>query len=133
MSLSPNEKTALLAGKELLDRLGFLVEEMGEREVAVRGVPTYLSLAAASSAVTELAASMAGGKEDATFEQREWLYHSVACRAAIKAGHRCPPEEMVSLTQKILWGDVPKYCPHGRPVYFSMTRNEIEKRFGRIV
>ncbi len=133
VSLSADEKTALLENTEILDKLGFMIEEMGEREVTVRGVPTYLKYEGIETSVTELAVSMAQGRENTSFEAREWLYHSMACRAAIKAGHKCPREEMVELTEKILCGDVPKYCPHGRPVYFKMTKNEIEKKFGRIV
>lgn len=133
VSLSRDEKESLTENENVLLKLGFVVESIGEREIVVRGIPTYLKESAAEDAVTEIAAEMASGKEDITFEAREWLYHSMACRAAIKAGHKCPEKEMISLTAKILCGDVPKYCPHGRPVYFRMTKSEIEKKFGRIV
>ena len=87
----------------------------------------------AADAVTEIANGLLENSESLTFEAREWLMHSSACRAAIKAGHKASRTEMVSLAEQILCGDVPKYCPHGRPVYITMSKNEIEKRFGRIV
>ena len=84
------------------------------------------------SAVMEIAEQLVDSREDLTFEAKEWLLHSVACRAAIKAGHRASKEEMISLTSKILCGSVPKYCPHGRPVYMMLSKTEIEKTFGRL-
>ena len=133
VSLSPDEKQAILDNTEALEKLGFSVSELGEREVAVREIPTYLKNSAAADAVTEIANGLLENSESLTFEAREWLMHSSACRAAIKAGHKASRTEMVSLAEQILCGDVPKYCPHGRPVYITMSKNEIEKRFGRIV
>ena len=133
VSLMPDEKQAVLDNSEILDRLGFSVSELGEREVAVREIPTYLSLKGAADAVTEIADALTEDRESVTFEAREWLMHSSACRAAIKAGHVAPQAEMVALAEKILCGSIPKFCPHGRPVYFTVTKDEIEKRFGRTV
>lgn len=132
VSLSLDEKSALMNNTEALDQLGFSVSEIGEREVAVREIPTYLKTGSAADAVTEIAVSLSENREELTFEAREWLMHSTACRAAIKAGHIASSAEMVALAEKILCGDIPKYCPHGRPVYFTLDRKEIEKRFGRI-
>ena len=133
VSLSPDEKQAILDNTDALEKLGFSVSELGEREVAVREIPTYLSNSAAADAVTEIANGLLDNSESLTFEAREWLMHSSACRAAIKAGHKASRTEMVSLAEQILCGSVPKFCPHGRPVYITMSKNEIEKRFGRIV
>ena len=133
VSLSPDEKQALLDNTEALEKLGFSVSELGEREVAVREIPTYLKNSAAADAVTEIANGLIENSESLTFEAREWLMHSSACRAAIKAGHKASQTEMVALAEQILCGNVPKFCPHGRPVYITVSKNEIEKRFGRIV
>ncbi|MEG1651747.1 MAG: hypothetical protein RR287_08045, partial [Oscillospiraceae bacterium] len=63
---------------------------------------------------------------------REWLLHSSACRAAIKAGHKSSRLELIKLADDIISSRVPKFCPHGRPVYITLTKKEIEKQFGRI-
>ena len=83
--------------------------------------------------IKEIANGLIENSESLTFEAREWLMHSSACRAAIKAGHKASQTEMVALAEQILCGNVPKFCPHGRPVYITVSKNEIEKRFGRIV
>ena len=64
-------------------------------------------------------------------EKLEWLYHSTACRAAIKAGDNISHLEMEDLVKKVLSDDEVRYCPHGRPVLFSMSEYEIKKLFGR--
>jgi DNA mismatch repair protein MutL len=133
ISMTPDEKQAVLDNSEIMEKLGFSVSELGEREVAVREIPTYLGTNGVADAVLEIANSLLENRESVTFEAREWLMHSSACRAAIKAGHVAPHQEMVALAEKILCGSIPKFCPHGRPVYFTMTKSEIEKRFGRIV
>ncbi len=132
VSLSLEEKQALVDSSEALEKLGFSLTEIGEREVAVREIPTYLKIGSAADAVTEIAVSLLDNREDLTFEAKEWLMHSSACRAAIKAGHKASSAEMISLTESIICGDIPKFCPHGRPVYFTVPKKEIEKRFGRI-
>ena len=56
-----------------------------------------------------------------------------ALRAAIKAGDHTSPQELMALAEKILSGEVPPFCPHGRPCVLKLTRKELEKQFGRIV
>ena len=71
-------------------------------------------------------------KRDVTTEHLDWIYHNIACRAAIKAGDRSDPEEMLSLIRQLYENPEVRYCPHGRPVFVSMTKYEIEKKFGRV-
>ena len=70
---------------------------------------------------------------DALNEHTEWVLHSISCRAAIKAGDKSSPQELMALAEKILSGEVPPFCPHGRPCVLKLTRKELEKQFGRIV
>ena len=81
----------------------------------------------------ELADHLQNGARDALREKTEWVLHSIACRAAVKAGDRNTTQEMVALAQKILDGSVPPFCPHGRPCVLKITRKELEKQFGRLV
>ena len=133
VSLSSEETDALLSNQEILNHLGFAIDSFGSREVIVRETPTYLNAKGVVEAMTEIADQLANNKNDITFEAKEWLTHSVACRAAIKAGHHASREELISLTEQILNGVIPKFCPHGRPVYTTISKSEIEKMFGRIV
>lgn len=131
VSLSGEEKTATLENLPVLEKLGFVVGDFGEKEVAVREIPTYLNLSGVKDAVVQMASQLALSSNELTNDQREWLLHSSACRAAIKAGHRTSAAELIRLAEAILREGVPKFCPHGRPVYITLHQKEIEKQFGR--
>ncbi len=129
--VSLEEQQAALENAQCLEKIGFVAEDFGEGELAVREAPTYLALGGVRDAVTEIVRRLAEGSQDMTTGSREWLLHSCACRAAIKAGHRSSDEELIALVNDILTSKIPKYCPHGRPVYITLTKKEIEKQFGR--
>ena len=80
-----------------------------------------------------VAAKLIDGGRDALREKTEWVLHSIACRAAIKAGDHTNAAEMLALAQHIMDGTVPPFCPHGRPCVLKITRKELEKQFGRLV
>ena len=87
----------------------------------------------AESLLVEIANKLLKGGHDALNEHTEWVLHSISCRAAIKAGDKSSPQELLALAEKILSGEVPPFCPHGRPCVLKLTRKELEKQFGRIV
>ena len=133
VELTAAEKQGLLQNEDLLRDAGVEVEDFGGNTVLVRGVPADVAVENAEDMIVELAAKLAGGSKDALTERTEWVLHSIACRAAIKAGDRNGPEQLLHLAEQILSGEVPPFCPHGRPVVLKLTRKELEKRFGRIV
>lgn len=71
-------------------------------------------------------------KNELISEKLDWIFHSSACRAAIKAGDKTNPYELEKFTEKLLSDDSVRYCPHGRPVLAELTKRELEKFFGRI-
>ena len=62
----------------------------------------------------------------------DWIYHNIACRAAIKAGNRNSTEELIALATRLEENPSVKYCPHGRPISIVMRKKDLEKQFGRI-
>lgn len=133
VNLSAEEKQALLAHQELLQNSGVEVEDYGGFTVVVRAVPADVPVDDVGDMVLELANHLLNGGRDALREKTEWVLHSIACRAAIKAGDRTTTDEMLALAQKIMDGSVPPFCPHGRPCVLKLTRKELEKQFGRLV
>ena len=133
IELSAAEKQGVLQNEALLRDAGVEVEDFGGNTVLLRGVPADVAVENAEDMLVELAAKLAQGSKDALTERTEWVLHSIACRAAIKAGDRSSPEQLLHLAGQILSGEVPPFCPHGRPVVLKLTRKELEKRFGRIV
>ena len=133
VELSAEEKTALLANLDLLESAGLEVNDFGGSSVCLRSVPADVEQGSAEDLLVELAAKLAHGSRDALNERTEWVLHSISCRAAIKAGDHTSPQELMALAEKILSGEVPPFCPHGRPCVLKLTRKELEKQFGRIV
>ena len=133
VELTAEEKQALLDQRVLLQAAGLDVDDFGGSTVLVREVPSDVEPEDVEDLVVELADKLAKGSRDALSEKTEWVLHSIACRAAIKAGDHTSPQEMLALAQQILSGEVPPFCPHGRPCVLKLTRKELEKQFGRIV
>lgn len=133
VSVSREEQTALLESVDELKQAGFTVEDFGGQCVLVRTVPLILSGVDIDATLREIAAGFVGGNREVQSSKLDWIYHSSACRAAIKAGDISRPEEWLDLAKKVLLDDTIRYCPHGRPVCVEMTRRELEKQFGRIV
>lgn len=132
VSLSAEEKQALLENEALLENVGLEIGDFGGGTVVVRAVPCDVAPDHIEDMVTEVAAKLAGGSRDALSEKTEWVLHSISCRAAMKAGDHTSAEQLIVLAEKILSGSVPPFCPHGRPCVLKLTRRELEKQFGRI-
>ena len=133
VELSAEEKMALLNNLPLLESAGLEMDDFGGNSVFLRSVPADVEQSNAEDLLVELAAKLARGSRDALNEKTEWVLHSISCRAAIKAGDKTSPQELMALAEKILSGEVPPFCPHGRPCVLKLTRKELEKQFGRIV
>ena len=133
VNLTAAEKQAVLQNLDLLTDAGIEAEDFGGATVVVRAVPADVPVDDVEDMLVELAAKLADGGRDALREKTEWVLHSIACRAAIKAGDRTNAAEMLALAQHIMDGTVPPFCPHGRPCVLKITRKELEKQFGRLV
>ena len=133
IDLSAEEKQALLDNVPLLENAGLEIADFGGNTVVLRAVPADVEPQNAESLLIEIANKLLKGGHDALNEHTEWVLHSISCRAAIKAGDKSSPQELLALAEKILSGEVPPFCPHGRPCVLKLTRKELEKQFGRIV
>lgn len=122
----------LCANLPELTALGFELEPLGEEAFMIRAVPSQLDPADAQSAVEEICEQLRrGGTMDAR-TVRDEILKTVACKAAIKAGWKTEPEELLRLAEAVCAGEI-KYCPHGRPVAVTLTRKELDKQFKRII
>ena len=131
VTLSAKDYDAVLNNLEVFRKSGYCVDDFGEGTVRVTECPTELSDGDVAEIVAEIADKLAKNSSDPEPEKLDWLYHSTACRAAIKAGDRISLLEMEDLVKKVFADDEVRYCPHGRPVMFSMSEYEIKKLFGR--
>ncbi len=129
--LPKQEYNVIVDNLDTLNNNGFEIDDFGNSSVVVRAVPTTLIGEDIESLVSEIAESLKkSGKVQV--EICENLYHTVACKAAIKSGTKISTTEMLELSKKVLHSKEIMYCPHGRPVAFEIKRKELEKMFGRI-
>lgn len=131
VTLAKNEYSAVLNSLDACAGAGFEIEDFGSGTVLVRSAPMVLGGSGVAEAVMEIAGYLAANKTDLTTEKVDWLYHNIACRAAVKAGDPASPRELLDLVHRVEKEDV-RYCPHGRPVFFLLPRKALEKKFGRI-
>lgn len=132
VTLEKEEYSALLEHQKLLDEAGFEVDDFGAGTVLVRSAPLSLDGTDIASAMIEIAGYLRLQKSDLHTEHLDWLYHNIACRAAVKAGNHSEPQELIDLARKLEENPEIRYCPHGRPVSIAIRKKEIEKQFGRV-
>ena len=129
--LSPEECANLLANQTLLEELGFDVEEFGENTLLLRQVPMDLAPEQAAETLEQIAADLLNGRREKASNVRDEVLHTVACKAAIKAGWQTSEQELKILIQQVLSRDDLKHCPHGRPICITLSKKQLEKQFKR--
>ena len=130
--LSPAAAGELLGNTGLLEELGFEIEEFGENTVLARQIPMDLSEEAAAEALETLADDLLSGRRESRDTVRDTLLHTVACKAAIKAGWVSDERELLAIAKAVMEREDLKYCPHGRPICVSLSKKMLEKQFKRI-
>ncbi|HEY1786453.1 MAG TPA: DNA mismatch repair endonuclease MutL [Pirellulales bacterium] len=142
VDLGPAEAAACLGARDVLARLGVIVEPFGGDTVLVSSYPAMLAnlnLAEILRAMVDrLLVGDSGGGDDhghgAELTRRDVLdelLHMISCKAAIKAGDRLTPEEIAALLQQRHLARDTHHCPHGRPTALVFTREELDRQFKR--
>jgi len=131
LRLSPSAAGELLENRALLASLGFEVEEFGENTLLVRQIPMDLLPEDAGETLEAIASDLLDGKRDSADTVRDELLHTVACKAAIKAGWKTDDKELLALTKQVMSREKLKYCPHGRPICVTLSKKQLEKQFKR--
>ena len=131
LSFPPANAAALLEEQALLEELGFVLEEFGENTLLVRQIPMDLLPRQTSDALETLAADLLAGRRESPATLRDELLHTVACKAAIKAGWVNDPAELEALVRQVMTRPELKHCPHGRPICITLSKKQLEKQFKR--
>ncbi len=131
VQLSAEEKDAMLQSQTTLQESGLEIEDFGGSSIVVRAVPADVAPRDVEDLAVELADRLAKNPRDTVSEKTQWVLHSIACRAAVKAGDQTPNAQLLRLAEDVLDGKIPPFCPHGRPVVLKIPKKELEKQFGR--
>jgi DNA mismatch repair protein MutL len=125
------ELEAIEAFREPLARVGYELEPLSGRTVAVTTAPNPHPRFDAARCLQELVTDLAGGRFGGWANRLERFAATFACRAAIKAGHALEPAEMRELVTRLLSATLPAHDVHGRPTVVQLPKEELERRFGR--
>ena len=129
--LSPAATAELLANQQTLTELGFELEEFGENTVLLRQIPMDLNPEQAADTVEAMASDLLSGRRERKETVRDEILHTVACKAAIKAGWKNDEAELLALVKQVMADENLKYCPHGRPICITLSKKQLEKQFKR--
>lgn len=132
VELKHKELNIMEQNKEIIEKIGFSIEQFGNNAVKISAVPM---LNQNSDNVKDIFLELIDGLEnmqrtkDSTAE--DGLLYRMACKAAVKANTNLSKEEILALIDAMNDMENPFTCPHGRPTAVRMTKRELEKKFGR--
>ena len=121
----------LLSNRDMLEELGFEIDEFGENTVLLRQIPMDLTPDLAAEALDTIAADLMNGRREKKDTVRDEVLHTVACKAAIKAGWKNDEAELLAVAKAVMAREDLKYCPHGRPICITLSKKQLEKQFKR--
>ena len=132
VDLPADQREAVLGQAEFLAGLGLEIEEFGEGNVLVRGVPALLGTPDAARMVRDIAEELVELGGSRTLEDR--LAHvlaTIACHGSVRAGRRLNDAEMNALLREMEATPNSGQCNHGRPTWVRLSLVDVERLFGR--
>jgi DNA mismatch repair protein MutL len=133
LRLSPAEFSVVENNAELFARAGYEIEPFGGRTVIVHAAPNPHPYFDAERCLREMLTELISGSDltRAARNQHERIAMIFACKSAIKAGQRLSAREMDELFDRLFATELPYHDVHGRPTIVRLSREELERRFGR--
>lgn len=151
MSLSPDAKRQILAipytyevaaneaeyvreAMPVMEELGVVQEEFGERAFLVRELPLWFDPGEERKMLEGMIQLIVKEKGRITrADLNEAAIKQMACKASIKANQKLSREEMALLLQELGKAENPYTCPHGRPILIHFSKYDLEKMFKRVM
>ncbi len=133
ITLSGADKTAVLEAMELFEESGFELSDFGGNEVKLSALPANLLGLSGEEVFLEFASYLSSGVTGVTEDLFVHKLATMGCKSAIKGNQRISAQEAEQLLRELMTLENPYTCPHGRPTIIRLTKEELDKRFKRIV
>ena len=122
------EKSIILENQETFSEFGFDIDQFSDNEMLLRAVPAFDFREDVKNVFHKLLEDLKD--ENEIKDLRENIIISMSCKGAVKAGQKLDMGEMQNMVRRL--HEVGKYtCPHGRPIIVKLTKNDLDKMFGR--
>lgn len=131
--LSDEEFDAMELNTEYLENIGFSFDLSQKPYIIPKGVPSFLIELNMDEIIPEIAENLVQFRQNPQTHVLDDILHTMACKAAIKANDNNDISELQKLAEMVYNDENIRHCPHGRPVMFTMTKNNIERQFKRKV
>lgn len=133
LTLNAAQQLAYSQFADSFAKLGFEIEALGGREIAVSGIPDNLFGLDQQDLFLEMLDELAEDRSRVPNRTLEAKVALMSCKAAVKGNQKLSFPEAEALLKELLTLDNPYACPHGRPTMIRFSKTELEKKFKRIV
>lgn len=133
VTITGEYESTLIENMDLFNKLGFSIEHFGGTEYNLNAIPGNLPKISKSDFMLDILDMLHSGKGNHSGDVLLEKLASMSCKAAVKAGNKLSTRECIALIEELMLLENPFNCPHGRPVIISMTKQELEKKFKRII
>nr|WP_057926695.1 DNA mismatch repair endonuclease MutL [Burkholderia ambifaria] len=132
MTATPVEIGTVEEERDTLESLGFDLAVLSPTTLAIRAVPALLKDADLQSLARAVLADLHafGGSRVLTERQHE-LLGTLACHHAVRANRRLTLDEMNALLRQMEATERADQCNHGRPTWYQLTLNDLDRLFMR--
>ncbi|MBQ8830248.1 MAG: DNA mismatch repair endonuclease MutL [Oscillospiraceae bacterium] len=128
--LGAEDVQVILDNTDILEKYGFAADAFGKDSIAVRQLPSHIDQKDVESVISDICTALKNGGESGIDSGTDEILHTIACKAAIKAGKMSTLSELEGLVDRVMSGEI-RYCPHGRPVAVEFTKGALDKSFKR--
>ncbi|MBN1213243.1 MAG: DNA mismatch repair endonuclease MutL [candidate division Zixibacteria bacterium] len=130
VELSPEQLALFEEYEGLLNASGFAAAPFGGKMINIEAVPSVLAKKSPEKIIRYILDDLTSLKK-AGQDIKKAMAQSIACRAAVMAGDRLTDEEATGLVKRLMLCENRYTCPHGRPTFIKMSREDLDRQFGR--
>lgn len=132
LRLEKEEYAVIVENLSLLSQAGYnIVDNNKNGEIILKSIPMHENISDIEQSIIEISDHLLRNNKNTNTEKLNWLYNNIACRSAIKSGHKTSTEEIKKLVQTLCENPGLRNCPHGRPIYVEFDKKYIENKFER--
>ena len=133
IELSPSDYLKFNERKEVLNNMGFNIDDFGINTIVIKSHPTWLLTGYEKDSILMLVDLLINDYNIDRVKFTDNIAKSLACKMSVKGNTRITTEAMQSIIDELVLCDNPYNCPHGRPTIISFTRYELERMFKRVM